>query len=547
MPAEDVLAEAARLLKAGGAERPGRRPWEGALAQADELTVIAEVKRRSPSAGTFASWTDPAKLASVYAEHGAAAVSCLTDAEYFDGRPAFLPRCREVFGGPVLRKDFLADELDVAVSAALGADAILLIVSMLGPETARMIELARCFDLGVLVEVHDRRELEIAMAAQAPVIGINNRDLRTFTVDLGTTERLAEAIPPGVVVVAESGIKSAAAAARMRRAGAHAVLVGESLARGGGAGLAALRVRGGRGRIFDATGSGGAAVGQGGFRLRNQDETSTEDAQRPFRPDSGDKTAAEEPLGATAFDGLASGGIVLPGSGLVLPEGFGTPGVEAMSPESELHTIKVCGLTRAEDVAAAAAAGATHAGFILAAESKRRIADLRDLPALVAAAHDANLLAVGVFVNADLDDVRGLARRAGLDVVQLHGDEDVAAVRALSADELTVWKALQAGPDFAPEDADAFWAAGAAAVLIDKWHPKQRGGTGEALDPKIAAAVARRGPTVLAGGLDGDNVAARVATVRPWGVDASSRLESAPGVKDADLVHAYVEAARKQP
>ncbi len=503
MPAEEVLAEAGRFLKAGGCERPQRRPWEAALAHADELRVIAEVKRRSPSAGSFATWTDPAELASVYEAGGAAAVSCLTDAEFFDGRPAFLARCREVFSGPVLRKDFLLDELDVAVSAALGADAILLIVSMLGPRTQAMIKLARCYDLGVLVEVHDGRELEIAMAAGSPVLGINNRDLRTFRTDLAATERLTERIPPGIVIVGESGIKGPKDAVRMRRAGCHAILVGESLARGRGDGLEAMRIPGARGnagsRVHGSKRKSGDEPAHGGF-----------------------------------------GGVVL-ASGLVLPTGFG---VEENEEPSELR-IKVCGLTRADDVEAAGKAGATHAGFILA-PSKRRVSDLRDLDVLVGTAHDAGLLAVGVFVNEDVPEVLGIAKKYRLDVVQLHGDEAPEVVRAVRDAGLTVWKAVQAGPDFRTDSVDVFWDAGAEAVLIDKWHPKARGGTGEALDPAVAAAVALRGPTMLAGGMDGDNVGTLADQAQPWGVDASSKLESSPGIKDADKLLAYVEAARRQ-
>jgi len=297
MPAEATLELARRLLKAGGREAADRRDWEPALADAERLTVIAEVKRRSPSAGAFASWTDPAELASVYAEGGAAGVSCLTDAHYFDGRPAFLPRCREVFAGPVLRKDFLDDELDLAVSAALGADAVLLIVSMLGPRTGDLVRKARAYDLGVLVEVHDEQELELAMVAGAPVLGVNNRNLKTFKTDLGTFERLAERAPPGVVLVAESGIRGEDDARRMRRAGAHAVLVGESLARTGGSSLEALRVPAARGRMGART------------------------APVP------DRELQE----------------MLAGSGLVLPPGlFGPEPVEA----TELR-VKVWGLTRA--------------------------------------------------------------------------------------------------------------------------------------------------------------------------------------------------------
>lgn len=242
LPSAEALADAGRFLRQGGRQAEDRRPFEAALVHESELRVIAEIKRRSPSAGAFATWTDPAELAATYAEGGAAAISVLTDAHYFGGRPGFLASARTVFGGPALRKDFLDDELDLAISAALGADAVLLIVAMLGPRTGGLIRLARAYDLGVLVEVHDQRELDLAMASGAPVLGINNRDLRTFTIDLGTTERLACQVPAPVVVVGESGVKSPVDAARLRKAGCDAILVGEALARAGGGGLAELRV-----------------------------------------------------------------------------------------------------------------------------------------------------------------------------------------------------------------------------------------------------------------------------------------------------------------
>ena len=246
VPSADVLDRARQLLKAGGGPA-AERDFGAALRNEERLTVIAEIKRASPSAGVIAQWTDPQPLAMSYAEGGADAVSCLTDHSFFAGEPGFLPAVRAVFGGPVLRKDFVIDVVDLAVAAALGADAVLLIVAALGPGTATIAREARGFGLQTLVEVHDRRELDLAMAAGAEVIGVNNRDLNTFTVDLGTTERLAEGIPPFVTVVGESGIRSAADADRMRRAGCDAVLVGESLARAEGAGIESLQIRRTRG------------------------------------------------------------------------------------------------------------------------------------------------------------------------------------------------------------------------------------------------------------------------------------------------------------
>jgi len=242
-PSADVLDRAGGWLKAGGCVRE-TRGFGAALRNDERLTVIAEIKRRSPSAGQIAAWDDPTDLATAYQDGGADAVSCLTDWQFFGGRPGFLPAVRDVFGGPVLRKDFAVDVIDLAIAAALGADAVLLIVAALGPRTARLLAEARAYGLDALVEVHDVRELDIAMAGGAQIVGVNNRDLRTFRVDLETTERLAAQLPASVLLVGESGIKTHQDAARMRRAGCDAVLVGESLARAGGKGIEALQAPG---------------------------------------------------------------------------------------------------------------------------------------------------------------------------------------------------------------------------------------------------------------------------------------------------------------
>ncbi len=245
-PGVEAMDKASALLKAGGAEPLGRSLAD-ALLHEDRLGVIAEIKRASPSAGRIASWERPDDLAAAYNEGGADAVSVLTDTPYFDGRPGFLAAVRPLVSGPVLRKDFLDDELDLAVSAALGADAVLAIVALLGGRTGDFLRIARCYGLEVLVEVHNRRELDCAMAAGARTIGVNNRNLKTFAVDLSTTEELAQVVPSPVILVAESGIRSPADAERMRRAGADALLIGESLARRGGEGLADLQTKAPRG------------------------------------------------------------------------------------------------------------------------------------------------------------------------------------------------------------------------------------------------------------------------------------------------------------
>jgi len=241
LPPPEMLAQARRYLKEGGCERQ-RRPFAPTLQDKKQLCVIAEIKRQSPSAGRFADWEQPEDLAEQYTQGGASAISVLTDAHFFGGAPSFVERTRAVFPGPVLRKDFLGDEADLAISAAMGADAVLLIVRLVGTRTAHLLRLARCYDLDTLVEVHDERELELAMASAAPVLGINNRNLDDFSIDLSRSEELMARIPRPIAVVSESGISSRAQAERMRRAGADAVLVGQALAEHHGKGLQELRV-----------------------------------------------------------------------------------------------------------------------------------------------------------------------------------------------------------------------------------------------------------------------------------------------------------------
>jgi indole-3-glycerol phosphate synthase len=197
--------------------------------------VIAEIKRASPSRGLFPVVVDPADVAADYLVGGAAAISCLTDEPFFRGSLADLEATATAAHerdrpAPVLRKDFVLDAYQIVEGRAFGADAILLIVAALTDGALRELMLAtREQGMEALVEVHDEGELERAVAAGAGVIGINNRDLRTFEVDLGVAERLAPLVPAGTVIVGESGVASRADVERLARAGVHAVLVGESL------------------------------------------------------------------------------------------------------------------------------------------------------------------------------------------------------------------------------------------------------------------------------------------------------------------------------
>jgi indole-3-glycerol phosphate synthase len=208
------------------------RPFRTALQLPDGVAIIAEVKKASPSAGIIAPDFNPLSQAREYARGGAHALSVLTDEKYFHGHLSYLKQIREQVDLPLLRKDFIVHELQVYESAVAGADAILLIVASLDDAALRKLyDTAKACQLDVLVEVHDLPEMERALELGADMIGINNRNLKTFEVDLTTTEALSEEIPNDTVAISESGIKTADDVRRVRACGINAVLVGETLMR----------------------------------------------------------------------------------------------------------------------------------------------------------------------------------------------------------------------------------------------------------------------------------------------------------------------------
>jgi indole-3-glycerol phosphate synthase/phosphoribosylanthranilate isomerase len=373
------------------------------------LAAIAEIKRRSPSAGDLRPNAEPAVLAPAFERAGAAAVSVLVD-ERFGGSIDDLRAARSSASLPLLAKGFFTDENELTALREAGADAVLLLLRDLDDEQAhRLQERARTLGLDALVEAHDERELARAVALGADPLGINARDLETFAIDRRRQLELVASAPRDRMVVAESGVASRAHAAEAELAGAGAVLVGTALMRAGDP-AAAL----------------------------------TDLISRPL--------------------------------------------------------VKVCGLTRQEDVDVAVEAGADLCGFIFAAGSPRRADSVLDVG-------DATL-SVAVFV--------GEPEETSADLVQLYDAED-GTVR------------------------------GRDAVLLREGHPVATvvDLPWEGDDPSHFERAAQvPGRVVLAGGLGPENVGAAVAQVRPWAVDASSRLESAPGIKDPERVRAFVEAAR---
>jgi len=228
------------------ATREPTRGFRAALRGTPPPRVVAELKRRSPSRGEIRADFDPIGCAKAFADAGAAALSVLTDWRFFGGDLGLLAAVRREVALPLLRKDFVLDPYQVDEARAHGADAVLLIARALAPEAlAALCERAAALGLDALVEVHDEAELEVALAAGADLVGINNRDLATFETDLATSERLARRLAGrGIVVVAESGIFTHADVRRLEAAGADAVLVGEALMREPDVGRALAELRG---------------------------------------------------------------------------------------------------------------------------------------------------------------------------------------------------------------------------------------------------------------------------------------------------------------
>jgi indole-3-glycerol phosphate synthase / phosphoribosylanthranilate isomerase len=406
---------------------------------------IFEVKRASPSQGPLRGIMDLAALARAY--RGAAdAVSVLTDTPYFHGTLADLGEIRRHFDGPLLAKDFIVDPRQVPEARAHGADAVLAMLSVLKPtEVAEILAEADRLGMDVIVEVHDRRELNEALRLRAPIIGINNRNLKTLEVDLSVTERLAPLIPADRIVIAESGIVDRSDVARLAPH-ADAFLVGTSLMRASNPGQKARELAFGR--------------------------------------------------------------------------------------------AKVCGLTSVDD-ARLAMRGASHSGMIFVGSSPRAITIGQAVP-IADAARESGMATVGVFRNARVMETARTAEALGLDVVQLHGEEDrgyISSLRNLLSESVEIWAVSAVGRN-APSHR-----SGADRTVFDTEQGGRCGGTGQVFDWTRLRQVESLHSGILAGGLSPLNAAA-AAKLGAFALDVSSGVETAPGRKDPAKLEAFFEALR---
>ena len=437
----------------GRLARSGRASFATALA-APGVGVVAEIKRRSPSAGPLLPpGADVAHLARQLARAGASAISVLTDATWFDGSLHDLAAVRRAVNLPLLRKDFVIDPLQLEEARAFGADAVLLIARILSVRELRLLvaESAR-LDLAAVVEVHDEREVDAAVASGAQILGFNSRDLDTLAVDLPRMLRMRALAPRGRLALAESGVRSSEDLERVRRAGFDAALVGETLLRASDPG----------GRLAELL----ATTGGGSRR--------------------------------STF-------------------------------------VKICGITRLEDALLAVEAGADALGFVLT-RSPRRIAAERARE--IVERLPASVRTVGVFRDEPVGAVGATAELAGVGAIQLHGVETPQICTELKSAVIQRFEVrVDDGPASLRERTSRFGAA-------EAWLLDPGAGDGVRFDWSIARGLGPR--VILAGGLDAGNVAGAMRAAEPWGVDVSSGVEAAPGIKDPRRLRAFVRAVKQE-
>lgn len=440
-------------------------PFEAALRQQD-FNFICEVKKASPSKGIIAEHFPYLDIAKEYEVAGAAAISVLTEPDFFKGDKKYLQEIASTVKIPVLRKDFIIDEYQIYQAKVWGASAILLICACLDvPTLTKFRELADSLGLSSLVEAHDEHEVQMAIDCGARIIGVNNRNLKDFTVDVQNSVRLRNLVQDDVIFVSESGLETPEDIQVLRDNNIGVALMGETFMRS---------------------------------------------------PNKVEKLA------------------YLYGSTYYTPK------------------VKMCGISKVETIPAVVEAKPDYMGLVFA-PSKRQVT-VDQAKTLVEELHkqytkrynngaeqsnNDEIKTVGVFVNETLENLVTIATEANLDVVQLHGDEDEAFIQSLKErTKVEVWKAVQIR---SAADAEAWIDSRADMLLFDAYHKDERGGTGEVFDWSCLDEFER--PFMLAGGIDSTNVARAIRTVRPYGIDISSGIET-EGVKDDEKIKAFTNIVR---
>ena len=465
--AQEKQVESPESLKAVALALPADTgfPFEAALRQQD-FNFICEVKKASPSKGIIAEHFPYLDIAKEYEVAGAAAISVLTEPDFFKGDKKYLQEIASTVRIPVLRKDFIIDEYQIYQAKVWGASAILLICACLDvPTLTKFRELADSLGLSSLVEAHDEKEVQMAIDCGARIIGVNNRNLKDFTVDVQNSVRLRNLVQDDVIFVSESGLETPEDIQVLRDNNIGVALMGETFMRS---------------------------------------------------PNKVEKLA------------------YLYGSTYYTPK------------------VKMCGISKVETIPAVVEAKPDYMGLVFA-PSKRQVT-VDQAKTLVEELHkqytkrynngaeqsnDDEIKTVGVFVNETLENLVTIATEVNLDAVQLHGDEDEAFIQSLKErTNVEVWKGVQIR---SAADAEAWIDSSADMLLFDAYHKDERGGTGEVFDWSCLDEFER--PFMLAGGIDSTNVARAIRTVRPYGIDISSGIET-EGVKDNEKIKAFTNIVR---
>ena len=458
--AQEKEVETPEAVKAAALALPSDTgfPFEAALRQQD-FNFICEVKKASPSKGIIAEHFPYLDIAKEYEVAGAAAISVLTEPDFFKGDKKYLQEIASTVKIPVLRKDFIIDEYQIYQAKVWGASAILLICACLDvPTLTKFRELADSLGLSSLVEAHDEHEVQMAIDCGARIIGVNNRNLKDFTVDVQNSVRLRNLVQDDVIFVSESGLETPEDIQVLRDNNIGVALMGETF-----------------------------------MRSPNKVEKLT----------------------------------YLYGPTYYTPK------------------VKMCGISKVETIPAVVEAKPDYMGLVFA-PSKRQVT-VEQAKILIEELHkqcinhyDTKVVkTVGVFVNETLDNLVRIADTANLDAVQLHGDEDEAFIQSLKErTNVEIWKAVQIR---SAADVEKWIDSSADILLFDAYHKDERGGTGEVFDWSSLDAFER--PFMLAGGIDSTNVARAIRTVRPYGIDISSGIET-NGVKDDEKITAFTKIVK---
>ena len=465
--AQEKQVETPEAVKAAALALPSDTgfPFEAALRQQD-FNFICEVKKASPSKGIIAEHFPYLDIAKEYEVAGAAAISVLTEPDFFKGDKKYLQEIASTVKIPVLRKDFIIDEYQIYQAKVWGASAILLICACLDvPTLTKFRELADSLGLSSLVEAHDEQEVQMAIDCGARIIGVNNRNLKDFTVDVQNSVRLRNLVQDDVIFVSESGLETPEDIQVLRDNNIGVALMGETFMRS---------------------------------------------------PNKVEKLAYL--YGPTYY----------------------TP------------KVKMCGISKVETIPAVVEAKPDYMGLIFAPSKRQVTVDqakilVEELHRGYAkkygsdTEHDKNdtIKTVGVFVNETVDNLVTIANEANLDAVQLHGDEDETFIQSLKErTNVEVWKAIQIRT---AADTEKWIDSSADMLLFDAYHKDERGGTGDVFDWASLDAFER--PFMLAGGIDSTNVARAIRTVRPYGIDISSGIET-NGVKDDEKITAFTKIVK---